>query len=158
MNTLRQHALDIAAFLWGVAEATLFFFVPDVLLSYIGVKRGVRATVRASIIAAAGAAIGGAFMYLWSAVDFTAARDAVLMNADDAARLHLVHGDPIVLRNALGTFGGRVFLAPIAAGNLQIHGPEGNHLIDRDRRDADSDTPDYTTRVRIEKVATPVGA
>ena len=87
-----------------------------------------------------------------------AARDAVLMNADDAARLHLVHGDPIVLRNALGTFEGRVFLAPIAAGNLQIHWPEGNHLIDRDRRDADSDTPDYTTRVRIEKVATPVGA
>ncbi len=84
-----------------------------------------------------------------------AARDAVLMNADDAARLHLIQGDAIVLRNALGAFEGRVFLAPIAPGNLQVHWPEGNHLIDRDRRDAASGTPDYTTRVRIEKVATP---
>jgi membrane protein YqaA with SNARE-associated domain len=90
MNTIRQHALDIAAFIWGVAEATLFFFVPDVILSYIGVRRGVKATVRASIIAAVGAAIGGAFMYLWSAVDFTTARDAVLavpaISDDMAAR------------------------------------------------------------------------
>jgi membrane protein YqaA with SNARE-associated domain len=78
LNTLRRHALDIAAFIWGVAEATLFFFVPDVILSYIGVKRGVKATARASVIAAVGAAIGGAFMYLWSAVDYAAARDAVL--------------------------------------------------------------------------------
>jgi predicted molibdopterin-dependent oxidoreductase YjgC len=83
-----------------------------------------------------------------------AARDAVLMNADDAARLHLMQGDAIVLRNALGAFEGRVFLAPIAPGNLQVHWPEGNHLIDRDRRDAASGTPDYTTRVRIEKAAT----
>ncbi len=90
MNTIRQHALDIAAFIWGVAEATLFFFVPDVILSYIGVKRGVKATVRASMIAAVGAGIGGAFMYLWSAVDFVAARDAVLavpaISDDMAAR------------------------------------------------------------------------
>jgi membrane protein YqaA with SNARE-associated domain len=90
MTTLRRHALDIAAFLWGLAEATLFFFVPDVILSYIGVKHGVKATVRASLIAAIGAAIGGAFMYLWAAADYAAARDVVLavpaISAEMAAR------------------------------------------------------------------------
>ncbi len=78
MNTLRKHALDVAAFIWGVAEATLFFFVPDVLLSYIGLKRGVKAAARASFIAAVGASCGGAIMYLWSVHDPAAARAAVL--------------------------------------------------------------------------------
>jgi hypothetical protein len=78
MNALRKYALDIAAFVWGVAEATLFFFVPDVLLSYIGLKRGVKDAARASLIAAIGAGIGGAVMYLWSVNDPAAARAAVL--------------------------------------------------------------------------------
>jgi hypothetical protein len=75
---LKQNALDVAAFIWGVAEATLFFFVPDVLLSYIGLKRGVKAATRASIIAAIGATFGGVMMFLWSAADPAAARAAVL--------------------------------------------------------------------------------
>jgi hypothetical protein len=78
MNALRKHALDIAAFVWGVAEATLFFFVPDVLLSYIGLKRGVKAAARASVIAAVGAAVGGVIMHLWSQHDPATAREAVL--------------------------------------------------------------------------------
>ena len=78
MNAFRRHALDIAAFIWGVAEATLFFVVPDVLLTYIGLKRGVKAAARASIIAAIGAGLGGAAMYLWAVQDFAAARDVVL--------------------------------------------------------------------------------
>jgi membrane protein YqaA with SNARE-associated domain len=78
MNALRKHALDIAAFIWGVAEATLFFFVPDVLLSYIGLKNGVKDAARASLIAAIGAGVGGAIMALWSLSDPAAARAAVL--------------------------------------------------------------------------------
>jgi membrane protein YqaA with SNARE-associated domain len=78
LEALKRHALDIAAFIWGVAEATLFFFVPDVLLSYIGLTRGIKAAARASIIAALGAVVGGVVMYLWSAGDPTAAREAVL--------------------------------------------------------------------------------
>ncbi|MGD9980235.1 MAG: hypothetical protein AB7H66_14175 [Hyphomonadaceae bacterium] len=78
MNALRKYALDIAAFVWGVAEATLFFIVPDVLLSYIGLKRGVSDAARASIAAAIGAAVGGVIMYLWAADNFAAARAAVL--------------------------------------------------------------------------------
>jgi hypothetical protein len=75
---MKKHALNIASFIWGVAEATLFFIVPDVLLSYIGLKRGPRAAAIASLYAAIGAALGGSIMYLWSQSDPAAARAAVL--------------------------------------------------------------------------------
>lgn len=78
MPWLKRNALDVAAFIWGVAEATLFFFVPDVLLSYIGVKRGIKPAARASLIAAIGASIGGVVMYLWGMSDAAGAREAVL--------------------------------------------------------------------------------
>ena len=58
-----------------------------------------------------------------------AARDAVLMNPDDAAALHVAAGDRVALTNEQGRFDGRVHLAPIARGNLQVHWPEGNVLI-----------------------------
>jgi molybdopterin-dependent oxidoreductase alpha subunit len=79
-----------------------------------------------------------------------AARDAVLMNAEDAAARHLKQGDRIVLVNDNGRYEGRVFLAPLAAGNLQIHWPEGNHLIRRGVEDRGGGVPDYNALVRIE--------
>ncbi|MEO6001650.1 MAG: FdhF/YdeP family oxidoreductase [Opitutus sp.] len=81
-----------------------------------------------------------------------AGRDAVLINADDAAALHLMQGDRVDLVNDRGRYTARVFLAPIAPGNLQVHWPEGNHLLPRDARETSSDTPDYNARVRIERV------
>lgn len=75
---MKRHALNIAAFVWGIAEATLFFIVPDVLLSYVGLKRGPRAAAVASTFAALGAACGGVLMFWWSSHDPTAARGAVL--------------------------------------------------------------------------------
>lgn len=77
MSWLRAQVFNLAAFAWGVAEATLFFIVPDVLLSWIGLRRGVRAAGIAAFWAACGAACGGAGMYLWSARAAAAARDAV---------------------------------------------------------------------------------
>jgi membrane protein YqaA with SNARE-associated domain len=56
------------AFLWGLAEATLFFIVPDVLLSLLALKDRRRAWI-ASGYAVAGALIGGALMYRWAALD-----------------------------------------------------------------------------------------
>jgi molybdopterin-dependent oxidoreductase alpha subunit len=79
-----------------------------------------------------------------------APRDAVLMNADDAAKRHLKQGDPVVLKNSLGTYAARVHLAPLAPGNLQVHWPEGNHLIDRHRKDAGGGVPDYNALVELE--------
>jgi len=80
-----------------------------------------------------------------------APRDAVLMNPDDAAMLHLVQNDRVLLKNDLGSFEGRIFLAPIARGNLQIHWPEGNVLIRRGVCDPAGGVPDYNGRVNVEK-------
>lgn len=75
---MKRHAWNLAAFAWGFAEGTLFFIVPDVLLSFVGLKRGAQAAAAASIFAAVGAACGGALIYLWSLHNFSAAHDAVL--------------------------------------------------------------------------------
>ena len=80
-----------------------------------------------------------------------AARDAVFINPDDAASLHLSNNDPVALVNDLGKFEGRVFLAPIARGNLQVHWPEANHIIHRGIKDAMGGVPDYNAIVTIEK-------
>lgn len=80
-----------------------------------------------------------------------APRDAVLMNPDDAASLHLANSDSITLRNQLGSYRGRVFLAPIAPGNLQIHWPEGNVIIPHGVYDKAGGVPDYNARVIVEK-------
>jgi molybdopterin-dependent oxidoreductase alpha subunit len=79
-----------------------------------------------------------------------AARDAVFMSADDAASLRLRNGDRIRLHNGHGTYEGRVHLAALAPGNLQVHWPEGNVLLARDSRDVSSFCPDYNATVRIE--------
>lgn len=50
------------AFLWGMGEATLFFIVPDVCLTWFAVKNLKRAFV-CSLVALAGAVIGGMIMY-----------------------------------------------------------------------------------------------
>jgi molybdopterin-dependent oxidoreductase alpha subunit len=78
-----------------------------------------------------------------------AARDAVFMNPDDAADLHLKQNDPVDLVNDLGRLGCRVFLAPIARGNLQVHWPEGNVIIPKGIRDPAGGVPDYNADVRV---------
>lgn len=80
-----------------------------------------------------------------------APRDAVLMSAEDAARLKLAQSDRVVLRNEHGAFDGSVFIAPIAPGNLQVHWPEGNILLRHGLVDAAGGVPDYNARVRVEK-------
>jgi predicted molibdopterin-dependent oxidoreductase YjgC len=79
-----------------------------------------------------------------------AARDAVFMNPEDAAALGLRQDQEIALRSEAGVFPGRVFLAPIVRGDLQVHYPEGNVLISRGVVDAGGGVPDYNALVRIE--------
>src|SRR5687767_3866477 len=80
-----------------------------------------------------------------------AARDSVLMDPEDAASLHLANNDRVSLVNDLGRFEGRVFFAPIARGNLQVHWPEANHIIRRGVVDRLGGVPDYNAVVRVEK-------
>ena len=58
----------------------------------------------------------------------------------------------IALVNDLGRYEGRVFLAPIAPGNLQVHWPEGNVIIRRGVVDKLGGVPDYNAVVRIERL------
>jgi len=81
-----------------------------------------------------------------------ASRDAVLMNADDAADMHLKHGDAVELISSCGRMSARVFLAPIARRNLQVHWPEGNVLIPGGSCDPAGGVPDYNAFVRVERV------
>jgi hypothetical protein len=67
--------------------------------------------------------------------------------------MHLKNADRVALVNNLGRFEGRVFLAPIARGNLQIHWPEGNVIIARGVVDSLGGVPDYNALVNVEKLA-----
>jgi membrane protein YqaA with SNARE-associated domain len=61
--------LPAAAVLWGFAEATLFFIVPDVLLTGIAVRHGRHAALVATAWTIVGAVAGGALMYRWGMQD-----------------------------------------------------------------------------------------
>jgi membrane protein YqaA with SNARE-associated domain len=66
-------AVKLVAALWGLAEATLFFIVPDVWVSLVASRRGLRAALIACLFAAAGALVGGVVMYGWGHLDPTTA-------------------------------------------------------------------------------------
>jgi molybdopterin-dependent oxidoreductase alpha subunit len=70
-------------------------------------------------------------------------RDDVLMAREDARRLGLRSGDPLVLRSDVGEFRGKVRIAPIAPGNLTVHWPEANALIRTGHYDPSCGEPDY---------------
>lgn len=55
----------IAPFVWGLLEATLLFMVPDVAISAVTLKYGLKKGVMAAFSAAIGAAIGGLIMFYW---------------------------------------------------------------------------------------------
>ncbi|MEH2026359.1 FdhF/YdeP family oxidoreductase [Nostoc sp.] len=79
-----------------------------------------------------------------------AVREAVLMNAGDAAQLGLKDCDRVILKNDLGELFCQVYIAPIQSGNLQVHWPEGNVLLDKSKRSLEG-VPDYNAIVRLEK-------
>lgn len=59
--TTSRGALSLA-FVWGFAEATIFFIVPDVLLTLIAC-RALRPALKATLATLVGALAGGALMY-----------------------------------------------------------------------------------------------
>jgi molybdopterin-dependent oxidoreductase alpha subunit len=78
-----------------------------------------------------------------------AARDEVMMSAEDVARLGLREGQRVRLRSDAGEMEARVRTAPILARNLQVHWPEGNALIRRGRVDPRCGEPDYNAVVEV---------
>lgn len=76
-----------------------------------------------------------------------APRDAVFMHPEDAARLGLRPSDRVRLWNRYGSFEGRVVLAEVKPGTLQVHWPEGNVLAAPEARSPLSGIPAYKAMV-----------
>ncbi|MFD2206474.1 hypothetical protein [Kiloniella antarctica] len=53
----------LISFLWGFAEATFFFIVPDVFLSYLSVKYNLKTAIKSALFTLSGAFIGGVIIY-----------------------------------------------------------------------------------------------
>lgn len=69
--------MSLIALLWGFAEATVFFFVPDVFLTFIALRSWRRA-MQATAFALAGAIAGGAATYWFAASHPNAAREILV--------------------------------------------------------------------------------
>jgi molybdopterin-dependent oxidoreductase alpha subunit len=81
-----------------------------------------------------------------------ARRDEVLMSDEDAARLGLRDGEAVALANDLGRVTGRVRVARIRPGNLQMFWPESNPLLRHGALDPQCGIPDYNAVVRVERL------
>jgi molybdopterin-dependent oxidoreductase alpha subunit len=81
-----------------------------------------------------------------------ARRDDILMSKQDADKNGLADGDSVLLISKTGRMLGRCMIAPIAPGNVQVHWPEGNILIERGVSDPECGIPDFNTEVEIERV------
>jgi molybdopterin-dependent oxidoreductase alpha subunit len=79
-----------------------------------------------------------------------ARRDDILISAEDLARLRVADGTAATLHSVNGTFHGRLKLAPIKPGNLEVHWPEGNVLLSGAAIDLESMEPDFNAYVTIE--------
>ncbi len=66
----------IVALLWGFAESTFFFVIPDVFLSYAAILSW-RRTWKHLLAATAGALLGGAMLFQWSAAKPISAHGAI---------------------------------------------------------------------------------
>jgi len=80
-----------------------------------------------------------------------ALREAVLINPIDAEKLNLKDGDKVLLKNDWGEYQGRVYIAPMKPRNIQVHWPEGNILLDKNKRSSEG-VPDYNALVCLEKI------
>jgi molybdopterin-dependent oxidoreductase alpha subunit len=80
-----------------------------------------------------------------------AAREDVLMSPEDALKLGLHESQPVRLVSVNGEFRGRVKLAPLKAGNLEVHWPEGTAVLSH-AVDKESGEPDYNALVRVEAI------
>jgi predicted molibdopterin-dependent oxidoreductase YjgC len=81
-----------------------------------------------------------------------AARDHILISAEDARRLGIGEGERVRLTSAHGRFEGRARIDTIKPGNLEVHWPEGNGLLSREEIDTLSREPDYNTVATLERL------
>jgi len=107
---------------WGFAEATLFFIVPDVLLSWIALSDYKRA-LKACLWALAGALLGGSLIWLAGHSAPEAIRATyVLLPGIDAAMVAAVQ-DQLENQGLLG-----LFIGPATGTPYKIYALEAGHV------------------------------
>jgi anaerobic selenocysteine-containing dehydrogenase len=75
-------------------------------------------------------------------------RDALFISSEDAARVGVGEGGPVLVRSATGEVRARAHIARMRPGNVQMYFPESNPLIAAGLRDA-SGVPDYNAIVEV---------
>lgn len=118
--------INIVAALWGFAEATLFFIVPDVWLSFVA-REKLKTGLYACGFALVGALLGGVVMYHWGAQSSQQAQRMVeRVPAIDGAMISRVAEelrDPGVLSVVRGPFTGtpyKVYAIQAAAAGISL--------------------------------------
>ncbi|MDH3206289.1 MAG: hypothetical protein OEO79_06740 [Gemmatimonadota bacterium] len=104
--------------LWGFAEATLFFIVPDVYLTLLAIQ-GAQVAWAGCVAAVGGALVGGAVMYRWGARDASRAQ-AVLKRLPAIDDLEVARVHQRVESAGLGS----VFLGPLFGTPYKIYAVE----------------------------------
>ncbi len=113
------------AFGWGFAEAILFFVIPDVFLTLMAIRIGLRRSLRLALSATAGAVAGGIVMYGWGAWHPDSALAAMeLLPGVDATMVEAVGSDVAAEGNRallLGPWRGQPYkLFAAASGDLGL--------------------------------------
>lgn len=121
-----RRAVCVAALAWGVAEATLFFIVPDVLLTRVALHDRRRALVGCGL-AVLGAMLGGAVMYVWSLHDPAQVRAVLLRVPAVGPDLMTQAGEAMRQLGGFGIVAGafqgvpyKLFAAQAAAADLSL--------------------------------------
>jgi membrane protein YqaA with SNARE-associated domain len=116
------HKRNAFAALWGFAEASVFFIVPDVLLSWYALS-GVRRALVACLHALAGALAGGALVWFWGRNDPESLR---------ALFLHLPGIDEAMIATVRSELQERgltaIFLGPLRGVPYKIYALEASSL------------------------------
>lgn len=119
---MRVDGSKALAGLWGLAEATAFFIVPDVLLSWLAL-RSPRSGFIACLYGLAGALVGGTVMWIWATLDPQSARRLIAsLPAIDTAMIASVHQQ--VADRGLGA----LFLGPLRGVPYKIYAVEAATL------------------------------
>jgi membrane protein YqaA with SNARE-associated domain len=114
------------AALWGLAEATFFFIVPDLLLTAAVVALGFRFGLRLACVAAGAAVAGGLIMWAFGANDIDGARAFLLtvplIGADLLARVQMEIAGSWPVNLTLGAITGAPYkIYAVEAGAAGIH-------------------------------------
>ena len=83
--------VNLIAALWGFAESTLFFIVPDLWSSIVG-RDKLRRGLIACLYSVAGSLAGGSIVYFWGSLDLTGAtfvlEKTLAVSAEMVTRVH----------------------------------------------------------------------